>query len=201
MMRQDAKTADAPVFPPALAPQAGYYALLGAHKRVRIAMEAPYDKRRKETHRYDVADTRGRLTLTVPVRQPHGIARARWTDVSISGHGRWQAVHAAALASAYGRTPFYEFYIDRLAPALFAPEDTPLSEQIMAVNSVLCDILLIDTEIDYGADAVADMPSMPGVGPYWQVRGREHGFIGNLSVLDLLFNMGPEAALLLRRAF
>ena len=86
-------------------------------------------------------------------------------------------------------------------PALFAPEDTPLSEQIMAVNSVMCDILLIDTEIDYGADAVADMPSMPGVGPYWQVRGREHGFIGNLSVLDLLFNMGPEAALLLRRAF
>ena len=124
--------------PPALAPSAAYYALMGRYAYARIAMHAPYDKRRKETHRYEVADTRGRLTLTVPVQPPHGIARAQWTDVRLSGHGRWQDVHATSLASAYGRTPFYEFYIDRLAPALFPEEGTPLEAQIRALNAAVC---------------------------------------------------------------
>ncbi|MDE6541478.1 MAG: WbqC family protein [Muribaculaceae bacterium] len=187
------------LLPPALAPPAAYYAAMAAAGRAAIALASPYDKRRKETHRYEIADTRGRLRLTVPVQPPHGIPHARWSDVSVSGHGRWQDVHATTLASAYGRTPYYEFYIDRLAPALFAPEGTPLTEQIKAVNAAVCKILLIDTPVDYDASDVVQMPSEPVAGPYWQVRADSLGFLGGLSVLDLIFNLGPEAALCIRR--
>ena len=174
--------------PPALAPSAAYYALMGRYAYARIAMHAPYDKRRKETHRYEVADTRGRLTLTVPVQPPHGIARAQWTDVRLSGHGRWQDVHATSLASAYGRTPFYEFYIDRL------------EAQIRALNAAVCKILLIDTELSYDASDAIEMPPVPTLPEYWQIRRSALGFLPDLSVLDPIFNLGPEAAVAVRAA-
>ena len=186
--------------PPALAPSAAYYALMGRYAYARIAMHAPYDKRRKETHRYEVADTRGRLTLTVPVQPPHGIARAQWTDVRLSGHGRWQDVHATSLASAYGRTPFYEFYIDRLAPALFPEEGTPLEAQIRALNAAVCKILLIDTELSYDASDAIEMPPVRTLPEYWQIRRSALGFLPDLSVLDPIFNLGPEAAVAVRAA-
>ncbi len=186
--------------PPALLPAASYYAAIAAATGVDIAMKAPYDKRRKETHRYTVADTRGRLTLTVPVQPPHGIPRARWTHVALSDHGRWQQVHAQALASAYGRTPYYEHYIPRLAPALFAPGGTPLAVQIEQLNAIVCDILLIDTPISYTGQAVLPPPdAAPSMPPHWQLRARDFGFLPGLSVLDLIFSLGPEAALYIRR--
>lgn len=187
------------LLPPALLPPAAYYAqICAAGGRAAIAMQAPYDKRRKETHRYDVADTRGRLTLTVPVHPPHGIPRARWTDVCVSDHGRWQAVHAQALASAYGRTPYYEFYIDRLAPLLFPPAGTPLAEQVASLNAAVCRILLIDDHLTYDADAILPYSPAP-LPPYWQLRSSRFGFLPDLSILDLLFNLGPEAALHVRK--
>lgn len=188
------------LLPPALLPPAAYYAqICAAGGRAAIAMQAPYDKRRKETHRYDVADTRGRLTLTVPVHPPHGIARARWTDVCVSDHGRWQAVHAQALASAYGRTPYYEFYIDRLAPLLLAPAGTPLADVIRGLNSAVLDILLVEDHIDYSSDATLPLPVAEAAPPYWQLRAPQFGFLPGLSILDLIFSLGPESALYIRR--
>lgn len=188
------------LLPPALLPPAAYYATLcAAGGRATIALGAPYDKRRKETHRYDVADTRGRLTLTVPVHPPHGIARARWTDVCVSDHGRWQAVHAQALASAYGRTPYYEFYIDRLAPLLLAPAGTPLADVIRGLNSAVLDILLVEDHIDYSSDATLPLPVAEAAPPYWQLRAPQFGFLPGLSILDLIFSLGPESALYIRR--
>ncbi len=182
-------------------PAACYYAAIARAESAGIAMKATYDKRRKETHRYSVADARGALTLTVPVQPPHGIPRARWTQVALSDHGRWQDVHSQALASAYGRTPYYEHYIPRLAPVLFAPGGTPLAQQLEELNRIVCAILLIDTPISYTSEEVLPLPAPASAGPYWQLRASAMGFIPGLSILDLIFNLGPEAALYIRREF
>lgn len=177
-----------------------------------------FDKRRKQVHRCDIADVNGVVQLTVPVGKPHGIPRATWSDVRVSSHGRWWHVHRVTLGSAYGRTPFFEFYIDRFAPFLCAEVVERYSSIIgldAAIDAVIREILLLppapvlnavakEEGLSEGdsADAVqtAAFPN-PCSGmiekPHYQVRAAGLGYIPGLSVLDLIFNLGPEAPLYL----
>lgn len=167
-----------------------------------------FDKRQKAVHRCDIADVRGTVQLTVPVAKPHGIPRATWADVAVSPHGQWWHIHRVTLESAYGRTPFFEFYIDRLLP--FLQPDTHLRFPSIlhldrAIDATLREILLLpqSENPDSGTVATAadtaygttDFTQL--IAPYWQVRAESLGFIPNLSVLDLIFNLGPESPLYL----
>lgn len=281
-----------------------YYALMSAFGRVVIDDTVRYDKRFKSAHRMTVADTHGPICLTVPVVKP---SRQRlvtdclngnltWHDVAVSSHGSWWRSVEETLASAYGRTPFFEYYIDRLRP--FFDETTVYSFDSVAgldiaLNRVICDILGFNNEIfaksqldtpffvksnensckksnlDLNTEdridktlnipidiAGSDIPkrittsdiSKPVAPPdikihiaasdisvtpdklkqitppdiqapitdadiyvspdrlkhitsqlpqleYYQVRSRKHGFISSLSILDLIFNLGPESPL------
>lgn len=157
-----------------------------------------FDKRDKDTHRFTIADTRGKLQLTVPIAKPAS-SRIRWDEVEISEHGGWWDVHRVALESAYGRTPYFEFYIDRFLPML-TPGVTGRFPKLHALasawNSEIRDILGLASE---GADG--NPLSRPcreiAMRPYRQVRGDKLGFIAGLSILDLVFNLGPEAQLYL----
>ena len=72
----------------------------------------------------------------------------------------------------------------------------------LALDAAIRDILLIDTEIRIGGDGLdyekPDMLPPAAISPYYQVRADRQGFIPNLSVLDLIFNLGPESPLYLR---
>ena len=202
----------------------GYYALMAAHPRAIIEDNALYDKRQKAVHRCDIADTHGPVSLTVPVGKPHGIKQARWTDVPLSAHGAWWHVHRVTLESAYGRTPFFEYYIDDLLPYL-TPSVVDLHPTIasltLAIDATLRRLLHLPTEV-VAATAANQSPASPttsdpsdwsdpsdssdratptlGIAafpPYYQLRAASHGFLPNLSILDLLFNLGPEAPLYL----
>lgn len=156
-----------------------------------------FDKRRKEMHRYTIADVNGPLTLTVPVVKPHGVPRATWADVALSDHGEWWHVHRTALESAYGRTPFFEFYIDRFAPFVSreAPDLFPsVAAYVEAADRVISDLLLIHAQ----SPAPGEIAGCREQKPYWQPRQAQLGFLPGLSVLDLLFCLGPEAALYIR---
>lgn len=159
-----------------------------------------------------VADTRGPLQLTVPIAKPESRSTARWCDIRVSDHGDWWAVHRTALESAYGRTPYFEFYIDSLLP-LMEPRrqaaNEPVTDLCRMANDVILSLLGIDTQVHYRTDPDEPLPAdaidlrsadistlLPEV-TYWQVRAEKLGFIGGLSVLDLIFNMGTEAPLIL----
>lgn len=156
----------------------------------------PFDKRDKETHRFAIADTRGRMELTVPIAKP-ATSRCLWCDVRISDHGSWWDVHRVALESAYGRTPYFEFYIDGFLPML--------TSGVMERYPMLCDLAgawdaeirrLLGVEPPCGGPVeLCAAPQDVSAVEYRQVRQDKLGFIGGLSVLDLLFNLGPEAQL------
>lgn len=216
-----------------------YYALMGRYRHVIINDTARYDKRKKDTHRMDIADTHGVKSLTVPVSRPDNASGPlHWSDIAISRHGQWWHVIAETLASAYGRTPFFEFYIDRLRPffACATPDEYPVVATLCrAVDRAVRTILGFDNIVEYkseippappvetvyvptlsssaeltpspvgmrhGASATAaTTPAIsattPAVSEYYQIRSDRFGFIPNLSILDLIFNMGPESPLIL----
>lgn len=198
-------TRDTIVLPPQLCGSIVYYALMGIHRHAVIACAMRLDKRYKSVHRMDIADTRGQLQLTVPVSRPAGARR--WCDVQVSEHGRWWHVHRETLASAYGRTPFFEYYIDRLLPMLSA--DTParfgsITALDAAWDAQIRALLGLETQVEYDVAGGCGEPErrlfeLTDPIPYYQVREGAFGFIPGLSILDLLFNLGPEAVLHLDR--
>lgn len=170
-----------------------------------VAENALFDKRRKEIHRYTIADVNGALTLTLPIVKPHGIPKATWRDVKVSDHGQWWHVHRVSLESAYGRTPFFEFYIDRLRPFI-SSETVDLFPSVLDLNKAIDKeieslLLLPDNDINSNETAIEDIHTTPvAIPPYWQPRQEKLGFIAGLSILDLIFCLGPEAAVWIRQA-
>lgn len=197
---------EAALLPIRLFPSAAYYALMAHYPIAYFDKEARYNKAEKGTHRFTIADTRGELRLTIPVSRPSGCKQ--WKEVLVSDHGRWWETMPIALESAYGRTPFFEFYIDRFKP-LFSSEPRSIYSLCLDADAIVRDILKIPTAIkeldendklvDYTKfdfdKAALNMPR------YWQVRGESLGFIPGMSILDLIFNMGPEATLYIDSTF
>ncbi len=203
------------ILPPLLCGPVEVYLLAHACGSTAIDTALRFDKRLKETHRFAIADTRGRLELTVPIVHPAS-SSCSWEEIGVSTHGGWWDVHRVALESAYGRTPYFEFYIDRFLPMLTAgveqrfPAVTDLSA---AWDKEIRRILLLPPaeplrEGESGSTMRLNAPcrtlrsdAAAGAGitltPYWQVRNASLGFIPGLSVLDLIFNLGPEATLYL----
>ncbi|MCX4258146.1 MAG: WbqC family protein [Muribaculaceae bacterium] len=169
---------------------------------VRIGGTGRWNKREKRTHRYEIADVRGRLALTVPVsRRSEGTANADMWHTVLSEHGEWWHVHRVTLESAYGRTPYFEHYFPALADffKVSAIEKfVNLPEYIAATTGVVMKLLGQPSDVVLSADLPVMTEELPEIPQYYQVRYQQLGFIGGLSILDLLFNMGPEALLYLR---
>jgi len=138
-------------------------------------------------------------------------------DVRISDHGNWRHLHWNALQSAYGESPFFEFYADDIRP-FFERRWRFLFDFNMEITSKMADLIgfspTVETTTEYvpvgderlvGVQDYRDAirPKHPlrddSFTPrrYYQVYERKHGFLPNLSILDLLFNMGTESVLYL----
>lgn len=162
----------------------------------------------KQTYRNRclIATTNGVQALTVPVeRGSSSLIR----DMRISDHGNWRHLHWMALQSAYGESPFFEYYQDDIRP-FFEKRWDYLMDYNEAICQKMCELIDIQPQIDRTIEFVLepsdviDMraainPKRPAPDadftpkPYYQVYTQKHGFLPNLSVLDLLFNMGPES--------
>ncbi|MCM1355620.1 MAG: WbqC family protein [Staphylococcus sp.] len=191
------------VLPPLFCGGIDHYALIrAAGGNTRADWQMRFEKRFKDTHRFAIADTRGRLELTVPIAKPSDW-HCSWADILLSDHGHWWDVHRIALESAYGRTPFFEFYIDSLLPMLtegVCDRYVSLRTLSDAWDSWIRSRLLLSHPLQASAPtAILPATSLPEPEPYWQVRADKLGFIPRLSILDLIFNLGPEAAIYIDR--
>ncbi len=169
----------------------------------------------KQTYRNRclIATTAGQQALTVPTGHGEG-GKCPMADVRISDHGHWRHLHWNALLSAYGESPFFEFYADDLRP-FFEQRCDSLFDFNLAITLKMCELLDIRPNLrvtdryadaaQWGAadfrDAIRPKKPLPDPSftprPYYQVYRLKHGFQPNLSILDLLFNEGPEAVLYL----
>ena len=246
----------------------------------------------KQTYRNRcvIASANGPQTLTVPTERYDGL-KCPMRDIRISDHGNWRHLHWQALVSAYGETPFFEYYADDLRPYFEERRWTYLLDFNLDIMHTLCSLLdvrptlslsdhyittdaptavhaatttahaatttahAVATATTGGCDSMGEEAELnaernlfeeakgagsnaesklfeeaKGAGsmggeagsmggeagskfidlrdairpkrplpdsefdprPYYQVRAARHGFLPNLSVLDLLFNEGPE---------
>lgn len=190
------------LLPSLLCPPPAFYRAIALHRpadgAIAVCSAARFDKRQKAAHRFAIADARGRLELTVPVEKPYG---KTWADTRVSLHGRWWEIMATALESAYGRTPYFEFYADDFLPLIADPDRfTTVGALNADFDRAIRRALALDDRTviydDPGACRPAPLSDWQPE-PYWQVRASTLGFIPGLSVLDMIFNLGPEALLML----
>ncbi len=190
-----------------------HYAKLYAYPEVRFEACEHYVKQTWR-NRCLIASPSGVQALTVPVVKPAG-GKCLIKDVRISDHGNWRHLHWNALETAYRNSPYFDYYADDFLPFYTCRWDF-LFDFNEAIRAKVCDLLDLHPKTSHtvswcaAADdaddfrhladpacAAADDPSfVPRA--YWQVFGSRLGFLPNLSIADLLFNMGPEALLVLR---
>ena len=198
-----------------------WYSLLHRADTVYIEACESYQKQTLRS-RCTIGSADGPLTLTVPVS--YGAAeggvgqRSREVgDMLVSDHGQWRHLHWQALVSAYRDTPFFCYYADDLHPFFERRDWSTLWQLNEAAMQTLCRLMGLQPNIAYTTaytppdslpDGVTDLRTRRGTQdtawppfwsprPYWQPFLCRRGFMPGLSVLDLLFCMGPEARLYL----
>lgn len=165
------------------------------------------DNYQKQTYRNRayIAHNNGKLLLNVPIKHGASGERQKTKDVKVENSFPWQSQHWKSLQSAYRTSPFFEFYEDELEPLFTQPVEKLLDHNIYILE-VINDLLGLEiktskTDTYQTEVAVTDLRSLAiakhepdyGLQKYTQVLQAHHGFLPNLSVLDLLFNEGPNA--------
>ncbi|RLD29519.1 MAG: hypothetical protein DRI75_02940 [Bacteroidetes bacterium] len=165
------------------------------------------DNYQKQTfrNRTTIYAANGALILSIPVVFTQ-INRQKFKDVKIANETDWQTQHWKSLQSAYRTSPFFEFYQDELQP-LFTKKETYLLDFNFKCIDLIFDCLQLDlkfTKTEFYQKIIEDKTDLRHLvntrqeqikqfSNYAQVFNIKHGFISNLSILDLLFNEGTNA--------
>lgn len=191
------------IFPTAYFPCISYVARL-------LADDAPvieiFDTYHKQTYRNrcHVMTANGVQMLSVPVKQVNG-NHTMTKDMVISTVEPWQQIHRRCLESAYMSSPYFEHYYSYLSP-IFEQRFEKLIDLNDAALKAILKMLKVKKEISYTSDYVKEadddfrnlfvkrpVENQSPITPYYQVFENKFPFAPDLSVLDLIFNEGPEA--------
>lgn len=199
-----------------LAPIA-YYATILHHNDVLIEQHENYVKQ-SYRNRCIILSANGSLVLSIPI-ESNGGKKCPIRDIRIAEHGNWRHLHWNAIVSAYNSTPFFEYYENDFRP-FYEKKYKYLFDFNEGLRHLILDLLGIENRINYtteyttivGSDSIdfretispkkdwkVQLPNFSAI-PYYQVFQDRFGFTENLSIIDLLFNMGNESLLVLDKS-
>lgn len=194
-----------------------YYTKLYAYDKIYVER---FDHYMKQTYRNRcvIASASGPLALTIPTEKNEDL-KCLMKDVRISDHGNWRHVHWNAFVAGYKHSPFFDYYADEFH-AFFERKYEFLYDFNMELCRWVCEqidlqpCMMSTDNYDAEPENIADFrelihPKKPYAEydpqfvpqPYYQVFDAQNSFIPNLSIVDLLFNMGPESLIVLRESF
>jgi hypothetical protein len=150
--------------------------------------------------------------LNIPIKHVGGHeGRQKYIDVELDNTYDWKKVHWRTLETAYRTSPFFEFYEDDIRP-LYKGNETSLYEFNLKTIQAISNCLGLEFSMNktssyelqpkdyfnarFLVEAKKELPIK--MKPYIQVFGERHGFIPNLSILDLLFNEGTNTVFFLK---
>lgn len=196
------------IFPLFYLPPVSYFSALKIqHNPILFEKEEHFPKQTYR-NRTKIYSPNGPLDLFLPVIKGSKY-HTKMKDVRISYDFKWQRLHWLSMESCYRNSPYFEFYEDGLVK-FYEQKFDFLFDYNQELLSWIFKQLKQTPAIAYTTTYEADIPELldfriknkfrnpeelPGLinKPYQQVFAEKHGYIPNMSIVDLLFNQGPQA--------
>lgn len=188
---------------PSYFPSVSHYMVMMQSDNIVFEVEDNYQKQTNRNRMY-IYSPNGVQLLNIPIKHSN-IKHQKTKDVQLETAFDWQKQHFKSLEAAYRSSPFFEYFEDDILPIFQKKQKFLLDlnfEVFDIVNSCLGIELSITKTSEY-FNEVNDIKDFRGLingkkdttqhEPYTQVFGDKHGFLSNLSILDLLFNEGRYA--------
>ncbi|EAQ38714.1 WbqC-like protein family [Dokdonia sp. MED134] len=181
------------------------YAVIAQTEQLHIEANGNFQKQSYRT-RMKIATSTGTLTLIIPIlHRKDKTERQRYYDVKIENKFHWQRDHWRSLKIAYQTSPYFEYYEDEFEP-LYHTEYETLIDFNKACHAIIMECLQLDItpiltkeyfknpeQIDCRQLVNAKKEPQYPLPQYHQLFNENHGYLENLTILDLLFNLGPSA--------
>ena len=188
---------------PSYFPSISHFVAIAKANIVTFEVEDNFQKQTNRNRMY-IYSPNGIQLLNVPVK--HNKERhQRIKEVKIENDFDWQKQHFKSLEAAYRTSPFFEYFEDEILP-IFQKKHNYLMDLNMETMAIVSNCLRLEFDYDETTeyfhevtDKVDHRNLINGkkdtsvIEPYTQVFGDKHGYLNNLSILDLLFNEGRYA--------
>jgi hypothetical protein len=159
-------------------------------------------------NRCNIATASGVLSLTIPVNRING-NHTKTFDIHIDNSKNWQLLHWRSIITAYNKSPYFLYYRDLLEPIFSRKYDLLVDFNKELLGCIINALKIKTIEVFYTTDyemnpAFLDLrnsfhPKYPLrditclLPRYMQAFEEFHGYLPDLSIIDLLFNLGPDA--------
>ncbi|MDO9340910.1 MAG: WbqC family protein [Bacteroidales bacterium] len=185
-------------------PPVEYVSLISRADEVLVEREENYLKQTYRNRCY-ILSAHGTQLLSVPVFLG-SLHKTPVKDIRIDYSKRWQQVHTGAMTASYNSSPYFEFYFENIEKTISKNHEFLLDLNMELIETLL-EILKMKKTISYTTnfEPVGEMEndfrykitpkeeSPFTLKEYYQVFNNGEGFVPGLSIIDLVFNMGPEA--------
>jgi hypothetical protein len=194
---------------PTYFPSISHFVAMLKADAVTFEVEDNFQKQTNRNRMY-IYSPNGIQLLNIPVKHSK-TAHQKFKDTKIEAAFDWQKQHFKSLEAAYRTSPFFEYFEDDIRP-VFEKKHTFMMDLNFTILDILVQCLGINLsyvktdEYFMKANGLEDYRPLTNgkkdaavFEPYTQVFGEKHGFINNLSILDLLFNEGRYAVEYIKR--
>jgi hypothetical protein len=185
-------------------PPVEYFSVISWADEIFVEKEENYLKQ-SYRNRCNILSSHGPQLLSVPVYLG-SLHKTPLKEIRIDSTKRWKQVHLRAMTASYNSSPYFEYYFERFEK-IISEDYEFLLDMNMALTEVILKILNIkkslsyttyfekteNKEYDFRYRITPKKASSFIEKEYLQVFDLNTGFVPRLSVIDLIFNMGPES--------
>lgn len=185
-------------------PPSEYFSVISQADEILVEKQENYLKQTYRNRTY-ILSAHGPQSLSIPVYQG-SLHKTPVKDIRIDYSKRWQQVHLRAMTAAYNSSPYFEFYFENIEKIISKNHTFIIDLNMELIKSVLAILKIIKTisftsdfeptknkDYDFRYRISPKKESLFTIKEYSQVFRQSGPFVNGLSIIDLIFNMGPDS--------